>query len=867
MRYPLRILSIEDDPKDAKLIQDLLESEDIACEVTRVDTQAALRASLEPGRIDLILADYTLPSFDGLSALKLAMKACPEVPFIFVSGTLGEEIAIEALKVGATDYVLKTRLSRLAPSVVRALREARGRAERKQADEKLRRSEAYLTEAQRLSQTGSFGCNLSTGEMFWSEETFRIYGYDQSTQPAVERVLQRVHPEDKPLVQEQIEQASRGGKDCHVECRLLLPDDSIKHVRIVAHASKNEPGIIEFIGAVMDVTATKHAEEKLRRSEAYLAEAQILSHTGSFGWNVSSGEIYWSEETYKIFEYDRTAKLTLELVFRRIHPDDRDRVQQTIDRVSGARADFDFEHRLLMPDGSVKYLHVLARALESSSSTLEYLGAVTDVTERKRAEEKIRQSEKELRQVLDLTPEHLSVLAADGSLVYATEVALKYHGLTLDQLKQQPPVAQWRTDEVPLTCFHPDDRERAMRELKDKFLSGCAHETEVRVHRYDGTYRWFHVRRTPLRDEQGRITRWYAAATDIEDRKQAEQRLRDENVALREEIDRASMFEEIVGISPALHAVLSRVSKVAPTDSTVLITGETGTGKELVARAIHRRSHRTSRAFVSVNCAAVPRDLIASELFGHEKGAFTGATQRRLGRFELADGGTIFLDEIGELPAETQIALLRVLQEHEFGRVGGTGSIRTNVRVIAATNRDLEAAIAAGTFRSDLFYRLNVFPIEVPPLREREEDIPVLVDYFIDRYARKAGKSIRGVNKKSLELLQSYPWPGNIRELQNVIERSVIVCDTENFSVDESWLSRQPRATGPKSQLELSQKLASQEKEMIEAALRESGGRVSGPSGAAVNLGIPSSTLYSKIGSLRIDKNRFKSTNPSKNRS
>jgi PAS domain S-box-containing protein len=862
MRYPLRILSIEDDPKDAKLIQDLLESEDIACEVTRVDTQAALRASLEPGRIDLILADYTLPSFDGLSALKLAMKACPEVPFIFVSGTLGEEIAIEALKVGATDYVLKTRLSRLAPSVVRALREARGRAERKQADEKLRRSEAYLTEAQRLSQTGSFGCNLSTGEMFWSEETFRIYGYDQSTQPAVERVLQRVHPEDKPLVQEQIEQASRGGKDCHVECRLLLPDDSIKHVRIVAHASKNEPGIIEFIGAVMDVTATKHAEEKLRRSEAYLAEAQILSHTGSFGWNVSSGEIYWSEETYKIFEYDRTAKLTLELVFRRIHPDDRDRVQQTIDRVSGARADFDFEHRLLMPDGSVKYLHVLARALESSSSTLEYLGAVTDVTERKRAEEKIRQSEKELRQVLDLTPEHLSVLAADGSLVYATEVALKYHGLTLDQLKQQPPVAQWRTDEVPLTCFHPDDRERAMRELKDKFLSGCAHETEVRVHRYDGTYRWFHVRRTPLRDEQGRITRWYAAATDIEDRKQAEQRLRDENVALREEIDRASMFEEIVGISPALHAVLSRVSKVAPTDSTVLITGETGTGKELVARAIHRRSHRTSRAFVSVNCAAVPRDLIASELFGHEKGAFTGATQRRLGRFELADGGTIFLDEIGELPAETQIALLRVLQEHEFGRVGGTGSIRTNVRVIAATNRDLEAAIAAGTFRSDLFYRLNVFPIEVPPLRERQEDIPVLVDYFIDRYARKAGKSIRGVNKKSLELLQAYPWPGNIRELQNVIERSVIVCETENFAVDGSWLSRQPRSTGSKSQLELSQKLASHEREMIEAALRESGGRVSGPSGAAAKLGIPGSTLETKIRSLKIDKNRFKTAVP-----
>ena len=856
MHRPLRILSIEDDPKDAELIQDLLEAEGIVCEVSRVETQAALETSLQQGEIDLILADYTLPSFDGLSALKLAMKVCPEVPFLFVSGTLGEEIAIEALKVGATDYVLKTRLSRLVPSVVRALREARGRAERKQADEKLRRSEAYLTEAQRLSQTGSFGCNLSTGEMFWSEETFRIYGYDQSTQPAVERVLQRVHPEDKPLVQEQIERASRGGKDCHVECRLLLPDDSIKHVRIVAHASKNEPGIIEFIGAVMDVTATKHADEKLRRSEAYLAEAQILSHTGSFGWNVSSGEIYWSEETYKIFEYDRTAKLTLELVFRRIHPDDRDRVQQTIDRASEAKADFDFEHRLLVPDGSVRYLHVLARALESSSGTLEYLGAVTDVTERKRAEEKIRQSEKELRQLLDFTPQHVTLLGPDGSRLYNNKAALDYHGLTLEE---------WQIAD-PEGSFHPQDWEH-ITEVYSKFLSGSSHDVEARLRRRDGQYRWFLLRYNPTLDEQGRPTRWYAAATDIEDRKQAEQRLQDENVALREEIDRASMFEEIVGISRALHAVLSRVSKVAPTDSTVLITGETGTGKELVARAIHRRSHRSSRAFVSVNCAAVPRDLIASELFGHEKGAFTGATQRRLGRFELAEEGTIFLDEIGELPAETQIALLRVLQEHEFGRVGGTGSIRTNVRVVAATNRDLEAAIAAGTFRSDLFYRLNVFPIEVPPLRERQEDIPVLVDYFIDRYARKAGKSIRGVNKESLELLQSYPWPGNIRELQNVIERSVIVCDTENFSVDESWLSRQPRATGPKSQLELSQKLASQEKEMIEAALRESGGRVSGPSGAAANLGIPSSTLYSKIGSLRIDKNRFKSTNPSKDRS
>jgi formate hydrogenlyase transcriptional activator len=317
------------------------------------------------------------------------------------------------------------------------------------------------------------------------------------------------------------------------------------------------------------------------------------------------------------------------------------------------------------------------------------------------------------------------------------------------------------------------------------------------------------------------------------------------------------MFEEIVGTSPALQAVLSRAIKVAATDSTVLLTGETGTGKELVARAIHRRSNRASRPFVGVNCAATPRDLIASELFGHEKGAFTGATQQRQGRFELANGGTIFLDEVGELPAETQIALLRVLQEHEFERVGGSRPIRADVRVITATNRDLQAAISAGSFRRDLFYRLHVFPIEVPPLRERKEDVPLMVEYFIDRYSRRAGKNIKHVNEKTLELLQSYPWPGNIRELQNVIERSVILCETEIFSIDESWLPP-PLTPESKQQVELPRRLLVQEKEMIEAALKESRGLIFGPKGAAAKLGIPRSTLESKIRSLKIDKNRFK---------
>jgi len=476
------------------------------------------------------------------------------------------------------------------------------------------------------------------------------------------------------------------------------------------------------------VRELKQTNEALGKSEAYLAEAQTLSHTGSFGWNVSTGELFWSEESFRIFGCDQTQKPTVQLVLERVHPEDVHLVNEALAGASQHGGDIDLEHRLLMPDGSIKRVHVLGHALNHEVGKSSFVGAVMDITAMKNAFEEIQ----------------------------------------------------------------------------------------------------------TLRDQ-----------------------LYKENLALREEIDITRMFEEIVGSSPALQAVLSQVAKVAPTDSTVLITGETGTGKELIARAIHKRSQRSSRAFVSVNCAAIPRDLIASELFGHEKGAFTGATQRRLGRFESAEGGTIFLDEVGELPVETQISLLRVLQEREFQRVGGNESFQIDVRVVAATNRNLEAAIVEGRFRDDLFYRLNVFPIEVPPLRQRKEDIPLLVEYFVDRYASKAGKNITGINKRSMELLQSYGWPGNIRELQNVIERSVIICDSESLSVDETWLGR--RALPADSAIQpLSERLASQEKEMIEAALAESDGKVSGPLGAAARLGIPQSTLDSKIKSLKINKQRFR---------
>ncbi len=605
MQLPLHVLYLEDNSTDAELVLETLESAGIPCCVTRVETEAGFIASLEQGGFDVILADYTLPAFDGLSALKIARHRRPLVPFIFVSGTLDEEIAIEALKIGGTDYVFKTRLSRIVPSVQRALREAKERMER-----------------------------------------FR-------------------------------------------------------------------------------------AEEGLRRSEAYLAQAQRLSHTGSFGWNVSSGEIFWSQETFRIFECDPSTTPSIDLILQRTHPESRETVRQIVEHATREKEAFDFEQRLLLPEGVVKHLQVVGQP----TADVEFVGAVTDITERKRAESDLQHA--------------------------------------LDEIKK-------------------------LRDLLYK-----------------------------------------------------------ENIALREEVDKASMFEEIVGDSPALQAVLARVAKVAPTDSTVLITGETGTGKELIARAIHKRSRRASRAFVSVNCAATPSGLIASELFGHEKGSFTGALQRRLGRFELAEGGTIFLDEIGELPAETQVALLRVLQEREFERIGGTHPIRADVRVIAATNRDLEAAVSGETFRKDLFYRLNVFPIELPPLRERREDIPTLIEYFIHRYSRKSGKKIGTIEKRTLDLLQSYAWPGNIRELQNVLERSVIVCDSDVFSVDPSWLS--VASPAPQDDSAITRQTPAQEKEAIQAALEASGGRVSGPSGAAALLGMPASTLESKIRSLRINKFRYKS--------
>jgi PAS domain S-box-containing protein len=648
----------------------------------------------------------------------------------------------------------------------------------------------------------------------------------------------------------------------------------------------------------------KKSDEALRRSEAYLAEGQRLSHTGSWAWNVARQEnVYWSDEQFRIFGFDPSHDpSTYSAAFRRIHPDDQMKFQARLDEALAEKRDFELEFRIILPDGTIRYIQSVGHpVLNAAGEVEELVGTGMDVTRQKRAEallsaekhmfEKIAAGV-ELKEVLgslcDAMEEQthnlipvLMLLDADGKRLWpaAGRCAPKEWIAAINPLPIGPNAASCGTAaflkrQVIAADIANDPMWTAHREVAlANNLRACWSQPLVsKDQEILGTLAMYYpAPRKPVSNDLELLERAARVAQiAIErDRSQAalqkafdeikalKDKLYEENLALREEVDQASMFEEIIGTSPALQEVLSRVAKVAPSDSTVLITGETGTGKELVARAIHKRSQRAGRAFVSVNCAAIPSSLIASELFGHEKGAFTGALQRRIGRFELAEGGTLFLDEVGELPAETQVALLRVLQEREFERVGSSQPISSNVRVLAATNRNLGAAVAARTFRSDLFYRLNVFPIDVPPLRRRPEDIPLLVNYFIGRYSEKVAKKITGIEKRSLDLLSNYSWPGNIRELQNVIERSVILSESGVFAVDESWFAAQPAASDGSS-ASLNKRILEQEREMIEAALAVSNGRVSGTTGAAAKLGIPASTLESKIKTLGIKKTKFK---------
>ncbi len=600
---------------------------------------------------------------------------------------------------------------------------------------------------------------------------------------------------------------------------------------------------------MVDATNIGSLAAQLQATLFYLAEGERLAHTGSWAFD-AAGFKHWSSELFVIHGLDPAGKApSLAEYMALVHPEDREFVAHEIQKMLADHHGFDFTKRIVRPDGTIR--HVRCVGVPAAHGEGEgFVGTGIDVTEQEQLTAALRKSEVELRQILDLAPQLIAVLGPQRERLYANRTALTYLGSTLDEWRQ-------RVMGEPGSEAHPDDAERINAVGERAIISGSPYELEVRLRAADGSYRWFLARYNPVRDDQGQIMRWYVACTDIDDRKRIEDRMRNETIALREDLDRASMFEEIVGSSAALRRVLAQVAKVAQTDATVLILGETGTGKELVARAVHKRSRRASGAFIRVNCAAIPPSLVASELFGHEKGAFTGAVQRRLGRFEVADGGTIFLDEIGELPPEAQVSLLRVLQEREIERVGSSHPIAVDVRVLAATNRDLEAAVERGTFREDLFYRLNVFPIRLPPLRERAEDIPILVEYLVDRFAKQAGKTIRNIEKQTMQRLTAYDWPGNVRELQNVIERAVVLSEGEGETlvIDESWLARKQRRPSNGTAVT---SLADGEKALIVAALQETHGRVAGPRGAAAKLGIPRQTLEWKIRNLNIDKLAFR---------
>jgi len=535
-----------------------------------------------------------------------------------------------------------------------------------------------------------------------------------------------------------------------------------------------------------------------------------------------------------------------------VHPEDLPRVVAKGQELLASGQPGEVEARIRRHDGVFRWFLMRVEPLrDETGKIVRWYGTQTDIEALKQLEEKLREEDRELRRITDAIPQTIVVLDPSGVPVYANQAMLDYTGLSAEDVL---------TSSFRERFSHPDGLEKLKEQRAAGLSRGLPFELEHRARRKDGEYRWSLVRFNPFHDEMGHVVRWYATGTDIDDRVKAEERTRNENQALREQIDRDSMFEDIVGSSEVLRKVLRQVTKVALSDSTVLILGETGTGKELIARAIHKRSKRAPRAFIGVNCAAIPSTLISSELFGYEKGAFTGATQRRLGRFESASGGTLFLDEVGDLPLDIQIALLRVLQEHEIQRVGGNTAISVDVRVLAATHRDLDVLVAQGKFREDLLYRLNVVPIVVPSLRERADDLPLLVEYFITRFGKNAGKKFRTIDDKTLNLFRAYGWPGNVRELQNVIERAVILSEGDICAVDETWLKRPSSHTAARRAFALSSDLHKREREMIEAALAASKGRVSGPTGAATKLGIPPKTLDSKIKRLGINKYQFKAS-------
>jgi PAS domain S-box-containing protein len=726
-------------------------------------------------------------------------------------------------------------------------------------DEQQRTGELFLEEGQKVSHTGSWMRNLRTGLVKWSKEHFRILGLDPEVdKPSRELFWTRVHPEDRATLERAVELAIREKQNFEQEFRIVLPGGTLKYVYGIGHAVVDENGeLLEFVGTTMDITARKHGEEELRKQKAHFEKLFELAPEPIVLRDTENRILRVNREFTKLFGF--TAEEALgrnisELIVPDGFWDESEELRDALKR--GERVDAELVRK--RKDGKKLVVSLVAAPVRVEGKSPEIYGIYRDITERKRSEEALRRSEAYLAEGQRLSQTGSWARCVASGEVYFSQESYRIFGL-------DPNIKM--TLEAVLSRIHPDDRLPFEQIIRRAIEDASDFETDYRVIREDGSLRHIHVLGHPVKDADEKAVEFVGTIVDVTDQRLSRKALEDalveistlkeqlyqENVALRQEIDETSMFEEIVGKSSALQRVLKELETVGPTDSTVIIYGETGTGKELIARAIHNLSSRRTNAFVKVNCAAIPTGLLESELFGHEKGAFTGAIAQRIGRFELAHHGTVFLDEIGEVPLELQPKLLRVLQEREFERLGSSKTMRTDARLIAATNRDLSVMVQDHQFRADLFYRLNVFPIYVPALRERPEDVPLLVSHFAELFSRRIHKSILTIPADTMNALMRYHWPGNVRELQNVIERAVILSTHGVLRVPAAELKARDRAVPAMSDQKTSapkrvrSSVPAFTREQIEQALRQSGGRVGGPEGAAALLGLKRTTFIAQM--------------------
>lgn len=733
-------------------------------------------------------------------------------------------------------------------------------------DEEQRRAELFLEEGQKLSHTGSWMWNLASGELKWSDEHSRILGVDQGAEkPSSALFWSRVHPDDRPSLQHTVGEAVREKKNFEQEYRVLLPDGTVKYVYGIGRAVIDDAGeLIEFVGTTMDITERKRAEEELRKQKAHFAKLFELAPEAIVLRDTDNRVLKVNREFTDLFGF--TAEEALgrninELIVSDTSLEESEAVRHALK--CGERVDAELIRR--RKDGSRLIVSLVAAPVCVEGNTPEIYGIYRDITERKKAEETLKRSEAYLSEGQRLSHTGSWARSVSTGEVYFSQESFRIFGL-------DPATSKLTLDTV-LSRTHPDDRSAFAETIQKAIRDASDFESDFRIILEDGSIRYIHVLGHPVKNAAGNAVEFVGTHMDVTEQHLSRKALEDalveintlkeqlvqENVALRQEIDETSMFDEIVGKSAALQKVLKELETVGPTDSTVLIYGETGTGKELIARAIHNLSSRRSKAFVKVNCAAIPTGLLESELFGHERGAFTGAIAQRIGRFELAHQGTVFLDEIGEVPLELQPKLLRVLQEREFERLGSSRTQKTDARLVAATNRDLSAMVEEQKFRVDLFYRLNVFPLYAPALRERPEDVPLLVRHFAELFSRRMRKSIVSIPAETMSALMRYHWPGNVRELQNVIERAVILSTRGLLRVSIADLNAHSVAARRSEEFKepvrkrVRSNVPAPNREQVIQAIQEADGRVGGSDGAAARLGLKRTTLIAHMKRLGID--------------